>query len=150
MNSNGTKRPEMRIMFVDNDLDYLEMVEAAFNTSHTIACIENGGISALGKLSKMKYQLDAMITDLAMTDMDGITLTEQVRKNERIRRSKPIDIYWFTGFWYDQEDPNDPIVKAASDLGVKKIFTKPYSVMDIIDEVKQMTVERDFTKEPEC
>jgi CheY-like chemotaxis protein len=131
---------KVRIMFVDNDLDYLEMVEHAAAASDTFVAIQNGGQSALSKLALMNYQVDAVVTDLAMSDMDGITLTEQVRRQERIRRAaRPIDIYWFTGFGWHPDDENDPITKAAKDLGVKKVFTKPYDVMDIVEEVRRET-----------
>jgi CheY-like chemotaxis protein len=127
-------------MFVDNDLEYLEMVEHAAAVSDTLALIQNGGQSALAKLAMLNYQVDAVITDLAMSDMDGITLTEQVRRQERIRRSpRPIDIYWFTGFGYHPDDENDPITQAAANLGVKKVFTKPYDVLEIVAEVKKET-----------
>jgi CheY-like chemotaxis protein len=124
-------------MFVDNDLDYLAMVELAAQTQHTFIAIENGGISALGKLAKMNYEVDAIVTDLAMRDMDGITLTEQIRRNENIRRTaRQIDIYWFTGYDYDAKDPNDPIARGIIQNNVKKVFTKPYAVTSIFEEVK--------------
>lgn len=131
---------KVRIMFVDNDFDYLEMVEHAAAVSDTLALIQNGGQSALSKLALLNYQVDAIVTDLAMSDMDGITLTEQIRRQERIRRSaRPIDIYWFTGFGYAPGDDNDPITQAARNLGVVKVFTKPYDVLEIVNEVKQTT-----------
>lgn len=125
-------------MFVDNDLDYLEMVEHAASVSDTLALIQNGGQSALKKLAMLDYNVDAIITDLAMSDMDGITLTEQIRRQERIRRApRPIDIYWFTGFGYRPDDDHDPITIAAKSLDVKKVFAKPYDVLEIVNEVKQ-------------
>jgi CheY-like chemotaxis protein len=135
----GTKK--VRIMFVDNDLDYLAMIELASRTQHTFIAIENGGISALGKLAKMNYDVDAIVTDLAMRDMDGITLTEQIRRNEKIRRKeRPIDIYWFTGYDYDSNDPNDPITRASNMNEIKKVFVKPYDVFLIFEEVKQQVI----------
>lgn len=144
MKSTGCE--DVRIMFVDNHLDYLEMFEEATRGEDTIIAIENGGISALKKLAMLGYKVDAVVTDLAMSDMDGITLTEAIRRNERIRRLEPMDIYWFTGYDYDQDNPADPIRMAADELGVKKIFVKPYLPTDIINEVKAGTPPKDFSK----
>ena len=140
---NGYK--DVRIMFVDNGLDYVEMFEEAARGEDTLIAIENGGISALKKLAMINYRVDAVVTDLAMSDMDGITLTEAIRRNERIRRINPIDIYWFTGYDYDDQNPADPITAAMEELGVKKVFKKPYLPMDIIKEVKEATTPRDFS-----
>jgi CheY-like chemotaxis protein len=143
MRTNGDK--DVRIMFVDNDLDYLELFEQAVKGEDTLLAIEVGAIKALSHLAILGYKVDAIVTDLAMGDMDGITFTEAVRRNERIRRLPPIDVYWFTGYGYDPNNPLDPITQAARELGVKKIFMKPYLPLDIINEVKAITEPKDFS-----
>lgn len=125
-------------MFVDNDLQQLAMVEALDRMDPTtLFTIRKGGTSALEFLYDVKYDVDVVVTDLMMAGMDGITLTQLIRAGEVIARPKPpIEIYWMTGWPYDSSNPNDPVMIAAKASGVRKIYTKPYSIIDVIDEVK--------------
>lgn len=132
---NGSKK---RIMIVDDDLDMAPLYEYAGNVSDLIFAIKGGGLSALRHLNDINYDVDAVIIDLSMPDMDGLTLTEQIRRNESLRsKAAPIRIFWFTGWPFNPDNPVDPITLAKADCNVERIFTKPATPMEIINEVKQ-------------
>lgn len=130
------KRPP-RLMFVDDDVDMIPLYEMIGRIDDTLITVRKGGLSALSFLHDLNYEVDAVILDLSMPDMDGITLTEQIRRNESLRGKRtPIAIFWFTGWEYDADNPADPIALAKEENKVEKIFRKPIAATDILHEVK--------------
>lgn len=122
-----------RIMFVDDDMDIVPLYELAGEIEETILTVQNGGLSALKQLDKFGYEIDAVVMDLSMPDMDGITLTRQIRRNEEIRGiHQPMCIFWFTGY-----PINDIILDAKTQYGVKDIFNKPHDPVDIVRRIKE-------------
>lgn len=113
------------ILVVDDELDILETIidslEIEFGDTITIFRAENGK-QALERFSE-NSQIDLIVTDLNMPDMDGLELTENIKK---IKSDTPIIV--FTGHG-DVEEKE----KLAS-LGVVAMIKKPY-VEDLIDEV---------------
>lgn len=132
------KRRKLKLMFVDDDLDMLPMYELAGEIEDTLITIQKGGLSALRFLHELNYEVDAVILDLSMPDMDGITLTKQIRQNENLRsKIHPMKVFWFTGWPFDEKNEHDPIVIAASETKVSKVFAKPHDAVQIIHEVKE-------------
>jgi CheY-like chemotaxis protein len=127
----------LRIMFVDDDLEILPLYELAGEIEDTIITIQRGGLSALSFLHDLNYEVDAVILDLSMPDMDGITLTKQIRQNENLRsKASPIKIFWFTGWPFDKRNELDPIMQGAAESQVEKVYAKPLDPVQIIKDVK--------------
>jgi CheY-like chemotaxis protein len=125
-------------MLVDDDLEILPLYELAGEIEDTIITVQKGGLSALRFLYALNYEVDAIVLDLSMPDMDGITLTRQIRENEKLRsKMNPISIYWFTGWPFDRNNENDPIVLGAKEHNVSKIWKKPHDPVQIVHEIKQ-------------
>lgn len=134
-----TKR---RIMIVDDDLDMVPIYELVAEIEDTVIAIRKGGPSALEFLNDLKYNVDAIILDLSMPVMDGITLTRLVRQNENLwGKDRRIEVFWFTGYDFDPKNPFDPIMMAKEELGVKTIFRKPYEPVTLIRAVKRFLLE---------
>jgi CheY-like chemotaxis protein len=67
----------MRILAVEDQPEYLEMLEEVMNAvGHTIT-IATDGIQALEKLKHEK--IDVIVSDVKMPNMDGIELHRQIR-----------------------------------------------------------------------
>lgn len=133
---------KFRIMIVDDSLDMAEMFEYVAQVEDTVLAIRKGGLSALSFLYDLDYEIHAMITDLSMPDMDGIRLTEEVRRQERLRsKAFPMEIFWFTGWTFDPNDINDPVTAASKENDVVKIYTKPMNPIEIIRDVKRILIE---------
>lgn len=124
-------------MFVDDDLDILPLYELVGEIDDTLITVQKGGLSALSFLHDLNYAVDAVVLDLSMPDMDGITLTRQIRQNENLRsKANPIKVFWFTGWPFDENNVNDPIVVGAEENKVIKVYKKPHDPVNIIHEVK--------------
>jgi CheY-like chemotaxis protein len=128
------KPRKQRLMLVDDDAEILPLYELAGEIEDTIIAIQHGGLSALRWLDKFNYDVDAVIMDLSMPDMDGLTLTKLIRNNEMIRsKSHPTMIFWCTGW-----EINDTLVNAKDKYQVKQIFTKPVQPVDLVHRVKEI------------
>ncbi len=148
-------------MLVDDDADITGLYEFVADIPDTIFTIQNGGLSALRFLNNLNYDVDAIVLDLSMPDMDGISLTERIREQEHIRgmsahtvtsihqtegptppdqisiKRHRISIFWFTGWTYSPDDPNDPVAVSARRLGVVKIYQKPVDPVELIVDVRR-------------
>jgi CheY-like chemotaxis protein len=126
-----------KIMVVDDDMDTAALVKYVAHHQGLFITIQKGGLSALKFLHEMNYEVDAIIIDLSMPDMDGITLTKQIRQNENLRsKTNPSKIFWFTAWPFDENNPYDPIVLGASDAHVEKIYSKPADLLEVMRDVK--------------
>lgn len=141
-NSEESKLPS--IMVVDDDIDTQELARYAAKNVGLYVRIKQGGLSALSFLRDLNYKVDAILIDLSMPDMDGITLTRQIRHNENLRsKQTPMRVYWFTSWPYDPSNCDDPIVLGAKELGVYEVFKKgEVDMMTIVQQVKD-----DLTKD---
>ena len=130
-------RDYSHIMIVDDDVDTAELVKFVAKNEGLFSSIKKGGLSALSFLHDMNYDVDAIIIDLSMPDMDGITLTKQIRQNENLRsKHNPAKIFWFTAWPFKVDDPNDPIVLAAQESHVEKVYAKPADIIEVVKDVK--------------
>lgn len=135
---NGETRDYSHIMIVDDDADTAELVKFVAKNEGLFSSIKKGGLSALSFLHDLNYDVDAIIIDLSMPDMDGITLTKQIRQNENLRSKHNLSkIFWFTGWKFDENNPNDPIMLAAKETGVENVYSKPANLLEVIREVKE-------------
>ncbi len=124
------------IMLIDDDADLLNLFKAQPPIADTLLVVKNGGFDALKYLHEMQYAVDVIITDLSMADIDGIRLTKLVRENEQLRgKSKPIDIYWLTGW-----PPNRTLDEAKDEFQVKALLEKPYDIAHLIEQVKDQVI----------
>lgn len=120
-----------RIMVVDDDADVAMWEIVAQSNPETLILISTGGLSALRHLDQFDYKVDAIVSDLSMPDMDGVTLTRLIRRNEEIRSIEEIPIFWLTGY-----PINDIIRGLQVKYKVVSIFTKPSDPTEMIALVK--------------
>jgi CheY-like chemotaxis protein len=77
------KLPDLKgftILVVDDDNDSLEMLSEFFEVCGSHALIARNAASGLAYLDTAP-KLDAIVTDLAMPDMDGLELVRRVRRH---------------------------------------------------------------------
>lgn len=122
-----------RVMIVDDDLDTLPLYEMIGDIPDTIITIQTGGLTALKTLDALDYNVDAVVCDLAMPDIDGLSLTRLIRRNEEIRSiTDRIAIFWFTGY-----PINSTLLDAKVKYHVTEIFVKPTTPETIVMNVKK-------------
>ena len=120
-----------KIMIVDNAADVDSLWKYAQTTPDAIFLV-SGGISAQRRLKQINYEIDAVVTDLVLDDLDGVTLTEIIRRNEKIRE---IDCCCLI-FWYTDYPVNETLRSLQTKYDVTEIFTKPTDPIQIIEKVK--------------
>nr|MDK2851090.1 hypothetical protein [Candidatus Cloacimonadota bacterium] len=80
------------------------------------------GLRALQEI--MSGKVDAVLTDIAMPDMDGYELFWRVKDYD-----EKIPVIMMTGFGYD---PNHVLVRAKVD-GLKDVIFKPFDVEKLVE-----------------
>jgi CheY-like chemotaxis protein len=121
------------VLIVDNNHDTIDLWLEFGDHAHDVRVMVNsGGPAALQNLTRLKYKVDAIVTDLAMGEMSGVQFTRQVRLNEPVwGHASHIPIFWCTGY-----PMNDTLRDEQSELGVLDVFTKPITPQEIIDRVR--------------
>lgn len=122
-----------QILLVDNNLDIKQMMEIAFGDEPEIDFhfFPSGG-SVLEYLEDNHGEVDSVILDLAMPTLDGLQVSEEIRRNESTRlKEPPVKIAFWTG---TEIDP--PVKRIADRTDVHKFFKKPVDPFDFVAEVK--------------
>lgn len=74
---------QRRILVVDDSFNAREIVKDVLEAHHYVVELAENGRDGLDKVLKGRY--DAVITDVEMPEMDGFTLTQTLRAQERFR-----------------------------------------------------------------
>lgn len=120
-----------RIMIVSNALDNNALWKLIQKSGDAIWSVQ-GALSALKRLKEIDYEIDAIVMDLALDDLDGIGLTEQIRRNESIRsKVQGALIFWMSGHTI-----NPTILRAKVELSVMEIFLAPINPESLLAKVK--------------
>ncbi|WP_434144983.1 response regulator [Photobacterium leiognathi] len=91
--------------------------------------IVNNGNEAIEFLNK-KADIDAIISDYHMPMMDGLKLTETIRRSESLYSNIPIVIC--------TADNSEELKVKANELGVNLILLKPYSLSNLYQCMKDI------------
>lgn len=114
------------ILVVDDEEDILETIvdslEIEFSGQDVQIDRAINGVEAL-RLFKGEKAYDIIITDLNMPEMDGIQLTENIKK---LKSETPVIVFTGHGDLEEQEK--------LKSLGVQAMIKKPY-VEELIEEV---------------
>lgn len=126
----------MRAVYVDDDADAREIMK--FNAEKcgvSMEIFETGG-EALKFLAK--ETVDLVILDLALPDFDGLSIAQAIRRYEKFHPKRdPVDLVFFTG-----SNINEGITRIGEQVGVRKIYPKPYDFEELLNEVSPSTVDR--------
>jgi CheY-like chemotaxis protein len=120
----------LHFCFVDNDEDTSKMFEFIGRSEDIDTACFTSGTEALQYLENNK--VDAVILDLAMPILDGLTVAEEIRRNEQNHpERKRVKIAFLTGAEIDST-----VLRVANRVGVEKIFHKPCDMYATIQEIK--------------
>lgn len=111
-----------KILLVDDEVDMLEILKARFEVSGYEVTTANNGKEALGKIKKDKP--DAVVMDIMMPEMDGISVLKEIRRTD-----SALPVFFITAF------SNEERVKIASDLNASGFIVK---TQDLASEVKNI------------
>jgi CheY-like chemotaxis protein len=116
------------VLIVDDDLDLAETLIERFKKEGWIAQTTVGGLSAIQKIEKEKF--DLIISDIRMPNGTGIELLRKLRKNED-KKVNQIPIIIMTGLL----EGGESYLKA---LGARGIFLKTNPLDGLIQMAKQL------------
>ncbi len=122
-----------QILLVDDNQSIKGMMEIAFGDEPELDFHFFGsGGQVLQYLEDNHGEVDSVILDLAMPTLDGLQVTEEIRRNESTwLKEPPVKIAFWTGGEIDA-----PVKRIADRADVHKFFEKPKDPFDFVAEVK--------------
>ena len=115
----------LRVMVVDDDLVVRNLFVDALSTAGMDVQSRGTALLALEAMSESKF--DALVTDLAMPEMDGLRFVAKLRS---LRIDTPAVLV--SGFLSRE------VVLRALSLGVTKVLAKPASVEQLLKVVAEV------------
>jgi len=115
----------MNILVVDDDAVVSSMLTVMLETEGHVVQVARGGEEALNCVSELGF--DLVLTDLRMTEMDGITLIDALQER---RPSLPCIL--LTGYMTDNVREN------AENAGASAVVAKPFSREEILDVIERV------------
>ncbi len=120
--------PEKRILVIDDEINLCTVIQA---------CLENlGGWETLTALSGKEglaiaqtQQLDAILLDVMMPDMDGLTLFEELQ-NDSATQSIPVILL--------TAKVQSTDIAQFAELGVAGVIAKPFDPLMLAEQVASM------------
>jgi len=106
-----------KILVVDDDEPMRKLIVSLLSPRGHQCVTANNGREALDKIMETKF--DALITDIAMPEMDGITLTKELSKHYQ-----NIPVMVMTG--YTEEYSAETVI----DSGAREFIKKPFSISE--------------------
>lgn len=119
----------MKVLFVDDDKNTTDLFELFGKYENVEIQTFTSGLDALKYLET--NDADVIILDLILPVLDGLTIAEEIRRNEEIHHKPSVRMAFFTGM-----DINSAIEKVGERVGIKKIFSKPYDIQQLLCEIK--------------
>lgn len=118
-----------RLIIVDDNSDIKQPYEIAFRDSEFDLMFITSSLEALRYLDHNRA--DAVLIDLAMSEMDGLTLVREIRINECKNNQQPTRLAWFTA-----RNIGEVEKRIARRHGVEEVFTKPTDPLSLMHEIK--------------
>lgn len=121
-----------RILFIDNDTEMSELYRLNGESAGFETKVCTSGLDGLKYLND-GGEADAIILDLAMPGLDGLTVAEEIRRNEEVNLTeKPVHIFFITAY-----DVDETIRRVGQNVRVEKIYRKPCHLDAMLEEVRQ-------------
>jgi len=126
------KREAARILVVDDDNAIRKMLIEALTMDRQYLVEEaSNGIEASIKLGT--YRPDLLILDIFMPEMDGVEVCRTIRGEPELSDMKVIIT---TGH------PDHPKLDEVVELGFNNIFSKPFDLLQFIQDIKKILAEQ--------
>jgi len=120
----------IKLVFVDDDEDVSEVFKIIGNGENVSTEVFISGAEAL--LFLEHNRVDVIVLDLMLPTLDGLTIAEEIRRNEENDPDRiPVEIVFLTA-----AQINDTVRRVAERTRVKQIFHKPADLTAMIQEIK--------------
>jgi len=115
-----------RVMVVDDDDMFREMLVESLQYNNFIPTAVEGGNEALTELENGK--VDAVITDIKMPGMDGITLLKEIKKTH-----PDLSVVLISAFFSEEE-----IARYSGEAHADGFLSKPFETKEVIKLLKAL------------
>jgi CheY-like chemotaxis protein len=120
----------VRLLVIDDDADVAELLKVIGRQAGVSVISFNVGTAALVFLQQ--NDVDAVILDLQLPVLDGLTIAEQIRLNEENHPNrKKTEIIFLTGAVI-----SDAISRIAERTDVRKICQKPCDLIELVADIQ--------------
>ena len=116
------------ILIVDDEAHILKFLDNFFTDKGLNTILKESGAEAIKVLHSSKYHVDLLLTDIAMSDMNGYELYSNAKDIE-----PDLPIIMMTGFGYD---PNHAVVKSKQE-GLAEVIFKPFNMSKLFNAVSK-------------
>ena len=122
----GSLSPRYRVLIVDDEPDIRDVISEVLTSKGHICDQASNGIEALNAFQK-KY-FDAVITDIMMPEMDGISLAQQLTKEH-----PGLPIMIMTALPEESKRRIDEVT-----LNITSFISKPFSLTEFWNRFQKM------------
>lgn len=132
---------KFQLLHVDDDSDdheFLTLAAQSLNDKLLEIVWKKNGEEAVKYLSKAERLPDAVILDMNMPKMDGITTLQVIKKSKDFAH---LPVYMFSTSSWEREQAR------CRQLGAIGVYTKPHSVEQIEKFIQQIIVQIQKNKE---
>jgi len=125
------KKGEGRILLVDDEQQIVDYEVQVLEKAGYVTYSTTSSKKALDLFTGRKQKVDLIITDMAMPEMTGLQLFEEIRKN-----SKEIPVILCSGY------SEHVSAHSSAKLGLDGYLAKPFTAEQLVDEVYRILVEK--------
>ncbi len=122
------KKHKITLLVVEDDKMILNIVKSLFELEGYKVFTALNPYKALKILEENNYEVDMIISDVAMPKMDGISFFLKLKE---IEKAKDIPFVMLTS--KDQFED----IKVAYDVGIKEYISKPFDPMELLSRVEE-------------
>ncbi|KAI9368533.1 hypothetical protein BJX61DRAFT_546458 [Aspergillus egyptiacus] len=127
---NADEHAKKKVLLVDDNQVNLKIVEMCVNKAGCMSDSAQNGLQALERFKQSKY--DAVVMDISMPVMDGLTATREMRKFERKSKMPPATIIILTAALSPASQ------REAMVSGVNLFLTKPTPLKRLQELLEKM------------
>jgi CheY-like chemotaxis protein len=123
----------VNILFVDDDPDIADLYRINGRLLGVDVTGFTSGGEALSYLEMPETETDVVLLDLMLPTLDGLTIAEEIRRNETIHpERRPVKIAFVTA-----ANQSDAIKRIGGRVKVEAIYQKPADLRQVITDAKE-------------
>jgi DNA-binding response OmpR family regulator len=128
------KETKYKVLIVDDEPVIIQLITSLLSAKGHACATEKNGMDALNRYNKESF--DAVITDIMMPEMDGLTLTRKITAQDGV-----VPVMVITGF------TEEHTAEDALDAGASDFIEKPFSIEEFYVRFQRMMRDRTLLSE---
>lgn len=128
---------KLRILMIDDNIELVSMIKEYFNNHASIEVTleANDGMKGIELAKNNQNDYDIILLDLIMPKKDGLSVLEDIRKNNIDKKVIVLTSY-----------NTDEMIRKVSELGVEYFILKPFELSDLERRILQCNENKVYNK----